>query len=70
MKIFVQVVLVAFLLSSPAFSQQIPGGLIYQTYKGIQGVPIYGIDPTDPTYAVSGDNLALYARRIRNVSPI
>ncbi len=40
------------------------GSLIYQTARFAgKAVPIYGVDPTDPTYQVHGDNLALYARR-------
>ena len=47
-----------------AHAQGTVGALIYQTarFSG-KAVPIYGVDPNDPTYAVRGDNLAFYARR-------
>lgn len=47
-----------------ASSQGVVGSIIYHTARGAgKVVPIYGIDPLDPTYAVQGDNRALYARR-------
>ena len=45
-------------------SQGILGSIIYHTARGGgKVVPIFGVDPLDPTYAVQGDNRALYARR-------
>ncbi|MBL9171581.1 MAG: hypothetical protein JNN07_27870 [Verrucomicrobiales bacterium] len=50
--------------ASVLHSQGVVGSIIYHTARGAgKVVPIYGIDPLDPTYSVQGDNLALYARR-------
>lgn len=50
--------------SGASYNTGIPGSVIYQTARfGGKSVPIYGVDPSDPTYELHGDNLALYARR-------
>lgn len=50
--------------ASVLHSQGVVGSIIYHTARGAgKVVPIYGVDPLDPTYSVQGDNRALYARR-------
>lgn len=64
MRVFIIGALLMGLQPASTLAQGIDGGLVYQTVKSAgRGITIYGLDPSDPTYSVRGNNLALYARR-------